>query len=249
MPFSTAHPALVLPLCKLSKKSVSVTALIIGSISPDMEYFFHLRPNRTFGHLYLHAWWFDLVITLVLCFVFHHILKRALIHNLPTFLKARAVSYRSLNWYQHFKEHYFIILLSALIGIYSHLVWDEFTHKGTYMVEHVAWLKVHLFDFFGKSIQVYKVLQHTSSLVGTLIVCYAIFRLERQTTIAINGNWYFYWLKIVLWSIPIAALLFLLKWQNLAFTVFIPLLSSLIICTMTGLLLSWILVSLLHREV
>ncbi|SEF46838.1 protein of unknown function [Flavobacterium urumqiense] len=41
MPFTFSHPAIILPFLK--NKKLSATALIIGSMSPDFEYFFRMK--------------------------------------------------------------------------------------------------------------------------------------------------------------------------------------------------------------
>lgn len=42
MPFTFAHPAAVLPFSKKQVNYISVTALILGSMAPDFEYFYTL---------------------------------------------------------------------------------------------------------------------------------------------------------------------------------------------------------------
>jgi hypothetical protein len=42
MPFTFAHPAIVLPLKHLPKRWYSLTGLIIGSMTPDFEYFIRM---------------------------------------------------------------------------------------------------------------------------------------------------------------------------------------------------------------
>ena len=170
MPLTTAHPAIILPLCRLSKHRVSITALIIGSMSPDMEYFYHIIPKRTYSHLFAHAWWFDLMITLSLCIIFHLIIRNPLINNLPPFLNQRFIYLKNFNWIKHLKQHFFVIIISALIGIYSHLIWDEFTHRGSYLVDNIAFLNIYLTNILGIDIFVHNFLQHMTSLVCTLIV-------------------------------------------------------------------------------
>ncbi|MEM7184808.1 MAG: DUF4184 family protein [Spirochaetota bacterium] len=39
MPFTFSHPAIVLPFVKFPKQWVCLSALIVGSIVPDFEYF------------------------------------------------------------------------------------------------------------------------------------------------------------------------------------------------------------------
>ena len=43
MPFTFSHPAIVLPLVRKSGHWFSATGLIIGSLTPDFEYFMRMR--------------------------------------------------------------------------------------------------------------------------------------------------------------------------------------------------------------
>ena len=52
MPFTFAHPAAVIPFCK-KHQYVSVTALVLGGMAPDFEYFLHFRPYGIIGHAWL----------------------------------------------------------------------------------------------------------------------------------------------------------------------------------------------------
>ncbi len=49
MSFTFVHPVAVLPFCKKNHKYVDNTALIIGSMAPDFEYFIHFKPYQLFG--------------------------------------------------------------------------------------------------------------------------------------------------------------------------------------------------------
>lgn len=50
MPFTFAHPAAVLPLGVKKTKYIDFTALVIGSMAPDFEYFIHFKPYQEYGH-------------------------------------------------------------------------------------------------------------------------------------------------------------------------------------------------------
>ena len=43
MPFTFSHPAVILPATYLDKKYYCLSALIIGSMTPDFEYFIRMR--------------------------------------------------------------------------------------------------------------------------------------------------------------------------------------------------------------
>ncbi len=71
MPFTFSHPAIVLPFGLIGQRYFSMTALIIGSMTPDFEYFLRLRVRSDFSHTLFGVFWFDLPLGIVLCFVFH----------------------------------------------------------------------------------------------------------------------------------------------------------------------------------
>ena len=50
MPFTFSHPAIVLPLKYLPKKWFSFTGLIIGSMTPDFEYFLRMKVKSDYSH-------------------------------------------------------------------------------------------------------------------------------------------------------------------------------------------------------
>jgi len=241
MPLTTAHPAIILPLCKLSKRRVSITALIIGSMSPDAEYFYHLIPKRTYSHLFAHAWWFDLAITLSFCFLFHLIVRNPLIDNLPPFFNRRFVHLKNFNWIKHFKQYFFVIITSALVGIYSHLIWDEFTHRGSYLVDNISLLNIYLTNILGIDIYVHNFLQHISSLGGTFIVGIVILSLKQNTTAFKNPNWFKFWLKVLIIMVIFSLIQIGLLFEEMKFN--IVYFSRLSLGLVTGFMLGVFLVS------
>ncbi len=50
MPFTFSHPAIVLPFLK--KKHFSATALVVGTMSPDLEYFFRMKIQSEISHTF-----------------------------------------------------------------------------------------------------------------------------------------------------------------------------------------------------
>ncbi len=50
MPFTLAHPAAVLPVKNKWPHLFNGTALILGSMAPDFEYFIRFKAQGTIGH-------------------------------------------------------------------------------------------------------------------------------------------------------------------------------------------------------
>ena len=96
MPFTFSHPAIVLPLTYFPKKWFSLTGLVIGSLTPDFEYFLRMRIKSNYSHTIDGLFWFDLPLGLLLAFIFHDIVRNSLFDNLPTFFKSRFSAFRQI---------------------------------------------------------------------------------------------------------------------------------------------------------
>lgn len=182
MPFTFSHPAIVLPLTYLPKRWFSLTGLIIGSMTPDFEYFLRMKVESEYSHTLAGLLWFDLPLGLLLCFIFQNIVRNSLFDNLPTFLKSRFLTFKRFNWNRHFKENWWIVIISILVGAASHLFWDSFTHSNGYFVQTIPAL-TNTVDLLGKQVPILKILQHSSTLIGGLLIAYAVYKLPTDTNV------------------------------------------------------------------
>ena len=128
MPFTFSHPAAVLPLTYLPKRWISMTGLVIGSITPDFEYFLRMRVYSVYSHTWEGLFWFNLPLAIILSFIFHSIVRDSLIDNLPKFFNSRFLIFKNFNWTQHFKNNISVVIVSILFGAMTHIIWDNFTH-------------------------------------------------------------------------------------------------------------------------
>ena len=64
--------------------------------------------------------------------VFHDIIKKPLIENSPNFIQSRMKELKSLNWKEYFMKNWITVSLSVVIGAYSHIFWDSFTHSHSF---------------------------------------------------------------------------------------------------------------------
>lgn len=181
MPFTFSHPAIVLPLTSLSKKWFSLTGLVIGSLTPDFEYFLRMRIKSDYSHTLDGLFWFDLPLGLLLAFIFHNSVRNSLFDNLPLFLKSRFVAFKRFNWNDYFKKSWFVVVISILIGASSHILWDSFTHKHGYFVQKIPVLTSTV-DIWGNQIPILKILQHSSTTIGGLVIVFAVYKLPTNKT-------------------------------------------------------------------
>lgn len=201
MPFTFSHPALVLPLTYLPGKWFSLTGLIIGSIVPDFEYFVRMRLRSEFSHTIEGLFWFDLPLGILLAFIFHNLVRTSFIGNLPLFLKSRLFAFSRFNWNKYSTRNWLVVIISILIGAASHLLWDSFTHDSGFFVESLPILTSSV-NVFGEDVRVLRILQHASSLMGGIVVIYAIYKLPVAQIPHSDVNWK-YWVFFAALSILI----------------------------------------------
>ncbi|WP_266204249.1 DUF4184 family protein [Pontibacter kalidii] len=166
MPFTAAHPAIILPL--LCRRWFSATALVMGSMAPDFEYFFRLETRSQISHTLPGLFLFNLPVTLLLCVLFHTLVRDQAIQYLPPYFRQRAlaVAYPA-DWLLYLRRHWLVVSLSALIGAFSHLFWDSFTHTGLYFVNLLPVLSsTFTIPFLGQEIALHRLVQHASTVVG-----------------------------------------------------------------------------------
>lgn len=187
MPFTFSHPAIILPLTYLPRKWFSLTGLIIGSLTPDFEYFLRMRIKSNYSHTIDGLFWFDLPLGLLLAFIFHNIIRDSLFNNLPSFLKSKLSTFKQFDWNRHFKQNWIVITISIIIGATSHIFWDSFTHDNGYFVQTIPALQNSV-NFLGRQIPILKILQHSSTLLGGLVIAFAVYKLPTNKTEKENIN-------------------------------------------------------------
>tara|TARA_R110002020_G_scaffold97708_5_gene233175 strand:+ start:4304 stop:5035 length:732 start_codon:yes stop_codon:yes gene_type:complete len=170
MPFTFAHPAIILPLAHLPRKWFSLTGLVIGSLTPDFEYFLRMAIKSDHSHTVGGLLWFDLPLGLAISFIFHNLVRDRLFDNLPRFLKSRFGAFTEFDWNGYFKKNWMVVIISILLGAISHIFWDGFTHDHGYFVGLIPTLS-NTVGLFGGHTPIFKILQHASTLVGGTDYC------------------------------------------------------------------------------
>lgn len=170
MPFTFSHAAVVLPFVK--NKKLSASALVVGTVAPDLQYFYAMNTNVRISHTFLSAFIVDLPLGLLTLFLFHLFIKKALLQNLPRFFQERTQELLDFDWVKYFKENYFIVFLSIILGAFSHLALDSLTHSdGYFVMNYPAYSRT----FLGLRIFIYVHL--FISLIGLVGICSYFYKL------------------------------------------------------------------------
>lgn len=184
MPLTFAHPAAILPLSR-KHKYINFSAMVLGSMAPDFEYFLRGRPMGEIGHTFAGFVYFNLPLVAVIYFIYHSFVHQTLFNHLPVFLQDASTNrVESSN-----QLKVVVFIYSALFGMLTHVVWDSFTHINGYMVLRFPALFTNTYNIYGFDIPLYKFLQHGSTVVGiALIVGYlyvrALLYRQKNTTVS-----------------------------------------------------------------
>lgn len=196
MPFTFSHPAILLPFFK--NKKYSITALIVGSMAPDFEFFFRMRTQSEISHTFLGLLMIDLPLAIIVTFLFHGIIKRPFLANSPTFIKSRLVELNHSNWFEYFRKNKLLVFLSFFLGAFSHFLLDSLSHWDGYIVQRVIFLNKVFFSF-----PLYEWIQYSTSVVGLVIVVWYFFRMPKQLISDTNISIIFWVMALLLAAITI----------------------------------------------
>ena len=182
MPFTPAHPAILLPLRKVPEKYISWTALIIGSIVPDMEYFIWMSSGSFLSHTFLGIFYFNLPMTFLLAFFWQQSAVFVVRKRWP-YLKSQFLYQRIEYFPDYLKKHWLKFTLSAMVGILSHLVWDSFSHSKGYLAVHVFPILIEHISVLGIYTRLCYVVWYISTIVGIALIAGIFFDFK-----AVLGN-------------------------------------------------------------
>ncbi|GAA3404947.1 DUF4184 family protein [Paenibacillus hodogayensis] len=134
MPYTPAHPITAIVLDKLFPRKLNRTGLVLGTMAPDLQNFAELRPTDTdFGHSTLGMFTLGLPASIVLAFAFHRLVLPAAAVYLPAPLNRIAGSYVQRGWRINGLRGWALLIASIVLGMYSHLFLDGFSHRGGLM--------------------------------------------------------------------------------------------------------------------
>ena len=127
MPFTGSHPAAVLPLLGLG---VPTSALVIGSLAPDLPYYFPMPVTAAQTHSLPGTFGADLMLGVCAFLVWHLLLVRPLVWAAPAGLQRRIPDQWRAGPSLGTAGDLARVSLGLVLGALTHVVWDAFTHSG-----------------------------------------------------------------------------------------------------------------------
>ena len=165
MPVTIAHPIAAIPLRRPLGRLGVLSALVIGSVTPDLPLFLPLSVSRSLTHTFVALFWFCLPVGVVAYLLFDWVLERPLRALMPEAVQRRLppAGGRPPTWAP-------AVFVSVLLGAATHSAWDAFTHGESVVGRLFPVLEARLFSVSGYAVYVFSVLQHASSTLGTLVM-------------------------------------------------------------------------------
>jgi hypothetical protein len=176
MPFTLSHPAAVIPINRVTGGRLPLSALVAGSVGPDVVYFL---PSGT-PEILRHGLVCGVPAGLVTLWVFHAVLKRPLARILPSRWRQRLEPYCGRFAFLP-GGRFAVILLAVVFGAITHIAWDSMTHYRGWTVQHVDWYRQSHFRVAGYRMATYFVFKHFSTMLGMLLLGYWSVQSVRRT--------------------------------------------------------------------
>jgi Domain of unknown function (DUF4184) len=173
VPFTLAHPAAILPLRRF--KPLRTVPLILGAMAPDFRDYLPWDVRSALPNT--HTLRASVLVCVPMCLLVLgalYLLREPLTALLSP--RARWLCLSAVEPFGRRASEWLIAPLSILVGVWSHLLWDSFTHGSGWMVRHLAWLRAPL-AIDGSYTTVNQVLQYLSSVAGLAVLALWYWRL------------------------------------------------------------------------
>lgn len=154
------------------------SALVIGSMAPDLPYYVPIPVNWSVTHSAAGVVGVDLLLGLVAFVVWQGLLVPVAVALAPDALRGRLAPGLPVPPRTHVASVRATTLLvgSLVLGAATHVLWDAFTHADRWGTEHIPWLAAKHGPLEG-----YRWMQYLGGLVGAAVLAAVLWRWWRRT--------------------------------------------------------------------
>jgi len=165
---------------------LSFAGLVVGSMVPDLGYYVHVPGLARLAHTFPGAILICLPTGLTLLVTLYG-LRKPIWFLLPQ--PHRAVLEPVIAAPFSFSpSRLFAAAVSIVIGAWTHIIWDSFTHKNGWVVKRVAFLQEPAFRLGTTALPTYEILQHLSTVIGSISLV-AVYCLWLRRSPAVDSSY------------------------------------------------------------
>lgn len=175
MPFTISHAAAAWPVHALTGKRLPVAALMIGSMTPDFVFYLPQMLEYDRSHSVSGLFTLCLPMGLLIWLFYLRVLERPTLSWLPEAWRTRMAPTGPLS-----SSVLVTGAVGVLLGSFTHLAWDSFTHASTPVVDAFPVFREELPVAGSLSLPIYFLLQLLSSVVGLVVLAIWALRVPRQ---------------------------------------------------------------------
>ena len=196
MAFTLSHMAAALPFYRW-RKWISVEALLIGTMLPDLPYFLNSQQLVSEqSHQWMGLLTYCLPWGLGLLILWYSLLKPAAIALAQPWYGVPASNSSCLHSAAAWLRFGAALVMGLLLGASTHLIWDGITHPDGFIARHVIWLQLPINISNFDSMPLARFLQYASSMMGLVYLGWFIKTQVKQVA----------WQKVAFANIPIIVL-------------------------------------------
>jgi Domain of unknown function (DUF4184) len=178
VPFTLSHAAAAIPF---RRTRLVTSALVMGCFAPDFAYFVYLKPHGAFGHSLAGALYLDLPASLLALWLFHSFVRQPLLFFLPGGVRRRLKDGGAAGFSFRPQSRFAMIVLSIVVGIATHIIWDSFTHNDYWPYRHWGFLRQYVNLPITGKMEMDKLLEYGSTFFGLAVLAFWLWHWYRTT--------------------------------------------------------------------
>ena len=167
MPFTLSHAAAALPFRRFKP---IWPALVMGTFAPDVPYFIWISDEDRSGHHFPMVLLGTIPLALVLVWLFERIVKGPVVELLPLGVQRRLQNKLEPLAFRGWRQ-LLTILLWIAVGVFTHLIWDYFTHPQIHLIGLLGFLNKKVPVPWLHPMPLTGILQNVSTVLGLVALC------------------------------------------------------------------------------
>ncbi len=169
MPFTLAHPAAAIPLARPLGRYGVLSALVIGSVAPDLWYLAPWLVSRNQTHQFAGLFWFCLPAGCAIYWLYHRLMKVPLAFLFPPWISSRLVFFLAGQPAMP-RAPWSAVIASLFVGAATHVLIDPLSHPTGRLTDALPELGFPLLVFGDWRLTIAALVQYVASVAGIALL-------------------------------------------------------------------------------